>query len=353
MTFYLIFILLVLLLLVVSKLVKNQKIKKITLFLSCFLLIAVSALRYNVGTDYNTYYKWYLETLGQYYKKEIMYIPFQAFMTFLGFFWKDPIMFFSVTSIIINVFMFKFIVDNQEDYLIAVLAYICLFFYFSTFNLVRQWIAVALCLYSIKYIKNNNFWKYCLFNILAILTHYTAIIFFPVYFMTKIKLSKSKPLIIVLCSFFLFKVLGIWSFMFKFIKVLFPFYYERYLLIDNSNVNGIFYFLISAGIIIVYNIFYKKLKEKYGEKEFNIRQNLLTICSIFCLLSSVSQILNRLSLFFVPLLIIFIPDTLIVCKDKKQKVIFTICGIIFLILYCIRLLLFNIHEVIPYAMVFS
>ena len=60
-------------------------------------------------------------------------------------------------------------------------------FYFSTFNTIRQWLAIAIIFYGTRYIENNvkSIIKYMIFILLAVSMHTTAIfaiLFMPLYY---------------------------------------------------------------------------------------------------------------------------------------------------------------------------
>ena len=67
-------------------------------------------------------------------------------------------------------------------------------------NVIRMWIVIAILLYSIPYIQTRNLVPFCFIVILATMFHYSALIFFIMYPMTKMKITIGKISLIFLIS---------------------------------------------------------------------------------------------------------------------------------------------------------
>jgi hypothetical protein len=93
-----------------------------------------------------------------------------------------------IYSFIINALIILRLRDYKDriSFTWAVFIYYMLF-YFSTFNTIRQWLAIAIIFYGTRYIGNNikSNIKYIIFVLLAVLMHTTAIFavfFVPLYY---------------------------------------------------------------------------------------------------------------------------------------------------------------------------
>lgn len=73
----------------------------------------------------------------------------------------------------------------------AVLAY-CFLFYQETYNLMRQWMAMAIIIFGIAYILERNLFKYCVTVVVASLFHTSAIIGLLLYFIAEIVRKKKS-----------------------------------------------------------------------------------------------------------------------------------------------------------------
>lgn len=74
----------------------------------------------------------------------------------------------------------------------ALILFYAIGIYFTSNNLSRQAIAVAIIWISWKYIVEKKFVKYCLIILLASLFHMSAIFFFPMYFLSRIRFKLNQ-----------------------------------------------------------------------------------------------------------------------------------------------------------------
>ena len=96
--------------------------------------------------------------------------------------------------------IYKFIEYFSKNIELSWLVFVCIGPYFlSTFNGVRQWLAVALFAYSLIFVKERKLKYYLLFNTIGFLFHYSAIILLPFYWIIKSK--KFNVLWLVACYF--------------------------------------------------------------------------------------------------------------------------------------------------------
>jgi len=78
----------------------------------------------------------------------------------------------------------------SDDAILSILFFLLLpILYFSSLNVIRQFMAVALFAYSLRYIVERSFVKYAIFIILASIAHKSALILLPGYFLFGIRLS--------------------------------------------------------------------------------------------------------------------------------------------------------------------
>lgn len=87
---------------------------------------------------------------------------------------------------------------NLQDVLLCVITYQVLFYGFFSITGVRQTIATAILLLSYKSILNRKFLQFCIYCLIAIQIHKSALLFFPVYFFINDK-RPYRVLVISLC----------------------------------------------------------------------------------------------------------------------------------------------------------
>lgn len=87
-----------------------------------------------------------------------------------------------------------------KNYSLASILFLALVFFFS-FTYLRQMFAAAVIGFSIRYIIERKFLKYCAIIFAAFSFHNSAIIFFPMYFIANRKYSKAHILLLISVCF--------------------------------------------------------------------------------------------------------------------------------------------------------
>lgn len=111
-------------------------------------------------------------------------------------------------AVIFTVPLGIWIYKNSSDSLMSFLIYSCLFYSFFSITGTRQTIATAMVVFvGYKYIKQRNLWIFLLLILIATSIHFSAICYFPFYFMANKEIT-NKYLILCGCTFmgiFIFK----------------------------------------------------------------------------------------------------------------------------------------------------
>ncbi|WP_064791771.1 EpsG family protein [Shewanella woodyi] len=159
------------------------KITKNKIFIKLIFTIVTlfSGLRVNVGVDYHSYVNGFYGVIKGYPSDfELGSKVIIMIIDALGY---GPQVYFFVMAIITNFFMYLFIVRHSRNLVISVATYIFItLFYFASFNAIRQYAAISIALFSLRYILDRNFLKYFLCVALGALFHLSAIITLPLYF---------------------------------------------------------------------------------------------------------------------------------------------------------------------------
>lgn len=227
-------------------------------------LFLVSAMRYNVGTDYSgTYTEVYYLVLNG-FKHIRMDIGFLWLYKFIVFFELHLQWLFVITSFIVNIYIYKSIMEQSKDKTLSYYIYICSTFYFFSMNGIRQSITMALFYYSLKYIKQKNMWKYFFINIIGSLFHQAALIFLPVYFLVNYRFKKKSTYIIILiltfaCSSIIMPIL---ISLLKNTKYNLYFMHNNYNALSSFNLSSILNLIIF--IIYIWCLDFKNIDEKDG-----------------------------------------------------------------------------------------
>lgn len=160
-------------------------IKKLLYLISFLFVWLVSALRYNVGTDYPNYIyifdNLYLYEFGV---LEPIYYLLNQVIVLLGI---NKQWLFITTSFISTFFIYKTAnYYNQKGWFIL---FYLLFLYLASLSIVRQLTAVSIIVYGVHHLLNYNNKKFILSILFAAGFHYSAFFLAPMLLLTKIRLS--------------------------------------------------------------------------------------------------------------------------------------------------------------------
>ena len=117
----------------------------------------------------------------------------------ISFFTENRYIFILIITLIIYICLFISLRKYTENYPLAVVLFMGLWFFF-TFTYLRQVLAATIVWLSIQYVIERKFWKFLIVFLIGFSMHNSAIIFFPLYF---IPLRKFSPKLIVGVMLFL------------------------------------------------------------------------------------------------------------------------------------------------------
>lgn len=322
---------------------KQINIKKFNIFdfVLITIMIFICGFRKNVGTDFLLYSRMY-NNISIFPRVEIGFKYLINFMSGMGLssFW-----FFFLTSsltILIVYYIIKKISDKPSE---SLFLFITLGYFSLQFNIIRQCLAIAVSLYSIKFIIKKDFFKYFVCILMASLFHTTALIMFPFYFISKINISKKRCVEILI-------ILFIVSLMYNQIICLIVRYfptYEVYLTINNYTYDAAgvgSYLIILFNLLLFSVILINKSKLVKYNKNNNIYINMILFSFFYYFLSLNNTVMIRPGYYLSISFIFILPDLYQVNKKKlndKNSIIFVV---IFIIYYLFHILFFN--NMLPY-----
>lgn len=311
---------------------------KLFLTISFFILTTVSAFRAtSVGTDTESYQSIFLKYVYGVpdYHSEIGYATFNKIIAMIS---SDPQSIVIASSIIINFGVMHFIYKNSTNAWLSVYLYITLFYYFFSFNYIRQFIAISIVLIAWSFLKDKKIFTFIVFVVLAASFHTSALIALLLIFVFLAR-KKTKLIPLILLST-IFGLLGM-DVLFKYAFELFP-RYEDYYTGDFSQGSGIRSLILYLVIFIATFIFRKKKDEEY-----NMLLSIATICAALGILSYEYFMFSRPSIYFNVFAIIIIPKITSNFKGKESLIanyVVIILGFAYLLYY----LFLGWHDVTPY-----
>lgn len=190
-----------------------------------FVLIwAISSFRYRIGTDYDEYEELYVATSTSDIfqgSMEPAFCVISEIIKQLGM--NSQVMFLVFTTVTLGSILITlrhYLGSEKENVVMLFLfLYTCVGLqggYWWGMNCMRQEAAVAITFFASFYAYKRKFFKYCVAVILAFMFHYSALIFFPVYFINKkyksnIKIVTAIGIVLSLCAWKGFSQILFWD----------------------------------------------------------------------------------------------------------------------------------------------
>ena len=314
----------------------------------CACLIIFSGFRFCVGTDYNGYVDTFekVVTQGRYYELEWGYYWLVKIVDRIGGTAQFVFLLFAFATI---TFIYKFIEHFSENVELSWLVFVCIGpYYVSTFNGMRQWLAVAIFAYSLRFIKENNFKKYLLFNMIGFLFHYSAIILIPFYWVLKAKGFSVFKSVIYYLVFQIFVLTGVVD------RIAEELHAKSYVEGDGALTLDWAYYLflvLSIGFIILDLVWKMFNDENVLWKNINMLSGLTVFLAITS--SDLSNIIfTRFNMYFFIGYIILIPAVISKISNKFLKPIVMVSSIVLSITYYLYVTS-TAKDLLPYQMSFD
>ncbi|WP_210124713.1 MULTISPECIES: EpsG family protein [unclassified Staphylococcus] len=315
---------------------KNKVTEIIFLTLAALLMILIISLRnLGFGTDTLVYIekfkKYNLVDLSQFIDF-LNYIDekdktFYLIVRLLKFTGIEESLIVVLFSIIFLISVFWLIYKYSNNTLISIILFISLGYLFFSLTGLRQTFALTFTIFSYKYLRERNLYKFTILVALASLFHSTALIFLIAYPIAYVKLGIKHVLFLFLSI--IVNLLFNWQIYNILKNITFNDQYEYYLNNQESlNYSG---FLIQLLIFTFCLLFKKNILKKSSE---NITfYNLMFIGLIFQLFASNIAVMFRISLYFSIFSIILLSSAISVFKDVNIKILVNILVILILIIY--------------------
>lgn len=360
MIYIVIFILSYLLCLLYTKVNPKQKYTRSSVYiLATIPSIILSAIRYDVGTDfYKTYVVGFyvIKGGGEVYGYDAL---FALFNKILLFFTDNSQWVFVWTSIIIGFFIFKSIKKMSVNAPLSFALYFISGLYFMSLNQVKQFLAMSILLYSLSfYIKEDWFWFICLLLIAFFIHNIILVILIPIlllYIREKWDFLMPRRVFFMLVLFIVF-INVFYNF---FIHVMsFTRFFERYMDSDyymNANFSYA-YMLFNLPAFVLFAVLYNKNKH---DNEFVLFYIFKFVALMFVVLSSKIAIAPRIADTLLIVDIISIPYLFQKLKEYKGRyrkfkiAITSSIEIIYCAYFVWSFFVKNNHNVFPYQTIFG
>ncbi|MCS5420417.1 MULTISPECIES: EpsG family protein [Psychrilyobacter] len=312
--------------------------------LNIIIMLLFTILRYDVGYDFMGYYNWATKStdyLEAYNRIELINKIFLKITWFINY----PQVLIILYGIFIIYYLYIAIKENSANKTLSLYVYLGIpMFFLGSLSMMRQYMALSITLYSVKYIKNNNILKYITTICIATLVHKSAIVILPLYFLKKIKFNKFILTFLLGGSFFFDKVL-------KFLIIKFIPNYSVYVEDHKGSGGEIIYYLVIF-LMLATVMLSDRLREQNSDN--NIYINAITIGSlVYISLIKYGHAGIRGSIFYLIFYILIIPQ-MILCF-KQYKILNYICYLAMMILFLATIIISTKSDksaYIPYQIYF-
>lgn len=306
------------------------------------ILALFSGFRYGVGTDYFNYMELFTQLVAGIYPWSIE-VGYEYLVLAVGKIGGTHQLVALIMSSITVYFTYKYITEESIDYIMSSILYLLIGpFYLSSMNGIRQALAIAIFAYSLKYIRNNKYFKAALLTIVATLFHYSAFIMLPIAIAMN-KRYKLRTLIIVFFSVLMIVRSNIMFSILKFLS------YGKYINYGEYSTDKTLFVFILIGICIVYIV------EKYGiPEEMTIYYNmsigsLMLIMLVLFTDNVTNMVFMRFNNYFFYVYLIMLPT--IANKFREKNFIKSIVYVFAFLYY--TLVIFTSNNMLPYQFNFK
>ena len=288
-----------------------KKIIKICMFMQLYLLCILRST--NIGSDTETYLKYF-----QILSSEIGFMQQWDFVGLergyvginkvIGIMTNDPRIFLAIISFFILSSFFFFCDKYCGNLWLGCYLFVAMGFYAQSWYVLRQYSAIAILLYSIKYAIEQKPLKFFLLILVAFCFHRTALVFSLVYICGRFRLN--------MLSFFgmLASVTFLSMFSTQIVGLLNIFARIEGTIGYTGGVNYLIFLWLSFLILT-----YFMPANKYAKQDnvFNIFYNMLAVACLFQILALKYELLVRLVYYFSLSLIVLIPYFI---KNRFNKI---------------------------------
>ena len=307
-------------------------------------LTIIAGIRYNVGYDYNKTYvnifKMVASGNSDQAWGDLGYTMLNKLVTY---FTDDYAGIFIVTAVIFCACVTGGIYQESKDWVFSAFLLVCAGYYFNFLNGMRQMLAIAVVMMSIKYVRQRDFRKYILVVAIACLFHLSTLVFIPVYFLYGVKLNNYQRATIVAAVF-----VGSKAVAFLVQKIIMYTKYSWYYTDNYISVREGYIATLMTLFIFLFVCFVSR------DEDDNIFINMQMIAACVQALVGLIPQINRIGWYYSFTTIFLIPNVVNGIKSKKMAFFIKMCLYILYLAYFIYTVgVKNSNAVLPYNTIFD
>lgn len=308
---------------------RRQGLNSLSLLAIFTILFLLSALRMEVGNDYETYVDTIHEIyVGGYVVTEPLFNAVVKVLCELSG-GENYLLVFAVFAFVTIVIFLKALYEQTENFSLAFFLFMTLGMYFRTFNTVRYYFVLALTLYSFRYIFRKEYGKFILLIVLAAFFHKSVLVVIPIYLVANMPWKKWDMAVLAAGAA---GMLVFQDFIMKVALELYPSYKDTIFLQTETGLQGnLMSILRCVAVLVLAVICYQDGWKEAKENQFYFKLNFLAIVLYLC--GSFLPLVGRIGYYLMTSQVLFIPAVLGSIKSEKKKKIVTIAIIIAGVIY--------------------
>ena len=299
---------------------RRQGLNTLSLLAIFTILFLLSALRMEVGNDYETYVDTFHEIyVGGYVVTEPLFNAVVKILCELSG-GENYLLVFAVFAFVTIWIFLKVMYEQTDDFFMAFFLFMTLGIYFRTFNTVRYYFVLAITLYSFRYIFRKEYGKFFLLIVLAAFFHKSVLVVIPIYLIANMKWKKWYVAVLSIgaATMVLFQ-----DFIMKIALELYPSYKDTIYLETETGLSGnLMSILRCIAVFVLAFLCYKECWKEDEKNRFYIKLNFLAILLYLC--GSFLPLVGRIGYYLITSQILLIPAILGSIKDNKKKKILTV-----------------------------
>lgn len=333
----------------------------ILLTLSFALMTILSGVRYEVGTDFNHYIEFYDWTAAG---ADMSFIEqgFLAYLKILLYLHIDVIGMFVTSSVLVCTSIFIFVKNFVEPryWLFAVFLIVTTGYFFSSMNILRQYMALSFVLFAFYFFIKEKYWYSIFFYIVGFLFHKSVIFLLALFVVYPLIKSNRRYLYVVLLYLIavgvaiigvgnivapLLNLVGFWS------------SYSDNLAIEQRDMFAVLK-AIAPNVLFVYGFCQKRyglddlnLPKLSTDKKLFLSDIIDAGAAIYCIMqifASGFMLYTRVSEVFLPFYIIFAAKTLANTKGTFKYILWFTVILYYIFLTILTIFIMGGNGVMPY-----
>ncbi len=304
---------------------RRQLVNVISLGIIFILLFMVSALRLNVGNDYLKY----VEFMHLVYSRA--YVPTEAGfngLTYIVYFlcgFENYLLVFALFSFATIAFFMKGIYDQSKWFSLSFILFMLLGLYFQSLSTVRYYLALAIALYSIKFVIQKDWPRFVLLVLIGSLFHKSLLVILVLYVLAQLRWNRRMYALLLAGGISCLILKDIYL---KIVIFLYPSYKDtEYLSGGTSTAN-----IIRCVLVLGFSLWlYKDHISGDRTGEFYFICNLMAL--VLYVFGSFLPVISRVGYYLTVTQILFVPYLIKGIKDDRKRQIATAIVVAFCLGY--------------------